>query len=969
MIDRTTWDRIAANPRRLVGNEVVLLDGDSTLRFVESGSVALFSVDIKDGAPAGPRRLLQRIGSGQAVLSVPTEHAEGLRFVIVPIQESVIREVPLDALWKDQSGNGRDHAELVDGWVDLVAGMLGPHAAPELPTRVSGGEVVLHDDQTLCPERARVLWCEVREGSVQGMAAKSLTFGPESGTFPLGAGMWVRADGEARLAMRLTDQVGEVESIEAGLTRLHAMALERLKVAEQEEMAQEVARLEERDRVQSEANERAMADLAAVLEPKAATAVKVADPLFAAMTAVGNEVGIEIRPPAKSEDPKGRVDPLDAIARASRIRIRRVTLSGEWWKRDCGPLLAQTADEERRPLALVRDKKLRYHVFDPVSGKRQRLTRRTAAGLAHEAVMLYRPLPDGKLKLTDLFKFSVGNRERDLAVVVLTGVAATLLGMITPQATAILMDQAIPDANEPFLLQIGAGLLAAAFGATVFQLSQGILLQRIGIGSEGDSQAALWDRLLRLRPSFFRKYSSGDLESRVMAVNEVGRELSGATLSSLFASFMAVLNLGLLYYYNSTLSILAVAIASLVFMFTVGMSYFIRRNLRVLLELDGKFFGLVIQLINGVGKLRVAGAEGRAYTHWVRKYAQMLKLRNQVARLSDVVYVFNVVLPAIGSMLLYYFAFEALLESRASGGAGMTLGVFLAFNAAFGTFLAGIASLSGTVVGFLDTITKGRRIQPILDEEPETDVSKADPGRLSGRLDVEDVEFSYRADGPKILDGVNLRAEPGEFIAVVGASGSGKSTLFRLLLGFETPGGGAVAFDGQDLTNLDIIAVRRQLGVVLQGGKLDVGSIFDNIACGNVITLDEAWAAAEDAGMADEIREMPMGMHTIVSVGGGNLSGGQRQRLLIARALAHRPRILLFDEATSALDNRTQAIVSESLERLRVTRIVIAHRLSTIRNADRIYVIDSGNVVQQGSFDELIGQEGLFARMMARQVA
>jgi ATP-binding cassette subfamily C protein len=780
--------------------------------------------------------------------------------------------------------------------------------------------------------------------------------------------MWVRADGNARVSTRATEDVDDVESIEAGLARLHAMALDRLRTVEQAEMEQELARLEERDRKQTEASDRAMADLAAVLEPKAAGEVTVANPLVAATTLVGGELGIEIRPPAKSEDPHGLVDPLEAIARASRIRVRRVTLSGEWWTRDCGPLLAYSADDERRPLALLRGKKLRYYIVDPVDGTRTRLTRRTSAGLAHEAVMLYRPLPDGKLKLSDIFKFSIGNRERDLAVVVLTGIAATLLGMITPQATAVLMDQAIPDANRTFLLEIGAGLLAAAFGATTFNLTQGILLQRIGIGSEGDSQAALWDRLLRLRPSFFRQYSSGDLESRVMAVNEVGRELSGATLTSLFASFMAVLNLGLLYYYSSSLSILAVAIASIVFLFTVGMSYFIRRNLRELLELDGTFFGLVVQLINGVGKLRVAGAESRAYTHWVRKYAQMLKLRNQVNRLSDYVYVFNVVLPAVGSMLLYYFAFELLLSSR-TGGAGISLGIFLAFNTAFGTFLAGIASLSGTVVGFLDTMTKGRRIQPILDEEPETDLSKADPGRLTGRLEVDEVEFAYRADGPKILDGVNLRAEPGEFIAVVGASGSGKSTLFRLLLGFETPDSGSVAFDGQELSNLDVLAVRRQLGVVLQGGKLDVGSIFENIACGNVITLDEAWAAAEDAGMAEEVREMPMGMHTIVSVGGGNLSGGQRQRLLIARALAHRPRILLFDEATSALDNRTQAIVSESLERLRVTRIVIAHRLSTIRHADRIYVLEGGRIVQTGTFDQLMREEGLFARMMARQVA
>jgi ABC-type bacteriocin/lantibiotic exporter with double-glycine peptidase domain len=284
-------------------------------------------------------------------------------------------------------------------------------------------------------------------------------------------------------------------------------------------------------------------------------------------------------------------------------------------------------------------------------------------------------------------------------------------------------------------------------------------------------------------------------------------------------------------------------------------------------------------------------------------------------------------------------------------------------------FLTGVTSLTGTAVDILDVLVKGRRLEPILEEEPEVSGIKADPGRLTGKLAVTDASFRYKDDGPDILRDVNLSAEPGEFVAVVGPSGSGKSTLLRLLLGFETPSTGVVSYDGQDLSEVDAVAVRRQLGVVLQDGKLEAGSIFENIACGRVTTLDDAWAAAKDAGMAEDIEQMPMGMHTIVSAGGGNLSGGQRQRLLITRSLVQRPKVLLFDEATSALDNRTQAIVSESLGRLNVTRVVIAHRLSTIRDADRIYVIQAGRVEQEGRFDDLMAEsDGLFARMMRRQL-
>jgi ABC-type bacteriocin/lantibiotic exporter with double-glycine peptidase domain len=303
------------------------------------------------------------------------------------------------------------------------------------------------------------------------------------------------------------------------------------------------------------------------------------------------------------------------------------------------------------------------------------------------------------------------------------------------------------------------------------------------------------------------------------------------------------------------------------------------------------------------------------------------------------------------------------------GGGGLTAGEFLAFHVAYGTFIGAIVSVSNTVTHVLSIAVLRERARPILEATPEVTDRGADPGKLEGRVELRNVVFKYRDDGPVILREVNFRAEPGEFIALVGPSGSGKSTLFRLLLGFDTPLSGSVHFDGQDLSGLDIHAVRRQLGVVLQNGRVNAGSVFENVATGTNVTLTDAWNAARAAGFAEDVEAMPTGMHTMVSEGGTNLSGGQRQRLLIARALVHAPRVLLLDEATSALDNRTQAVVSESLGRLLETRIVIAHRLSTIWNADRIYVIDGGRVVQVGTFAELAREVGLFSRLIARQVS
>jgi len=268
----------------------------------------------------------------------------------------------------------------------------------------------------------------------------------------------------------------------------------------------------------------------------------------------------------------------------------------------------------------------------------------------------------------------------------------------------------------------------------------------------------------------------------------------------------------------------------------------------------------------------------------------------------------------------------------------------------------------------MNTLVKSTRIKPILEAEPEVSKLKSDPGAFVGSITLSHVDFRYTASGPKILDDLSIHVSPGEFVALAGPSGGGKSTILRLLLGFEIPDSGTILFDGQDLAGLDVMAVRRQLGVVLQSGFVAAGSIFENIAGSALVTVDEAWEAAADAGFADDIKNMPMGMYTIVSEGGTNLSGGQRQRLLIARALVTRPRILLLDEATSALDNRTQAIVTESLRRRRVTRIVIAHRVSTIKDADQIYVLDEGRIVDRGTFDELADRKGLFASMIARQM-
>jgi ATP-binding cassette subfamily C protein len=447
-----------------------------------------------------------------------------------------------------------------------------------------------------------------------------------------------------------------------------------------------------------------------------------------------------------------------------------------------------------------------------------------------------------------------------------------------------------------------------------------------------------------------------------MGIDTIREVMMGNVTTSLLTAVFSVFSFALLFYYSRPLALVATGLVVLLILVTATLSYFQLRHQRVLLALQGKLESLLFGLISGISKLRVAGAEARAYALWAERFAEQRGRSVAAQRVANVQMVVNSVYMVLTSMALFAMVALSIREELA-------VSEFLAFNAAFGQFLGAALSIVNIFSSILILIPIYERLAPILEEPPEVDLGKAEVGELRGDIELSHVSFRYQKDGPLILDDVSIRARPGEFIALVGPSGSGKSTTLRLILGFEQPEAGSLYFDGQDLPSLDIASVRRQIGVVLQNGRPMVGDIFSNIVGSTNLGIDAAWEAARMAGLEEDIQAMPMGMHTIISEGATTFSGGQQQRLLIARAVVAKPRILLFDEATSALDNRTQEIVSRSLESLKATRIVVAHRLSTIRNADRIYVIEAGRVVEEGTFDQLAQADGTFARLVERQMA
>ncbi|MEU1282408.1 NHLP bacteriocin export ABC transporter permease/ATPase subunit [Streptomyces sp. NPDC005805] len=921
------------------------LEGPHVLWLVTGGFLDLFAVD---AAEEGHWHFLGRLAPGTLLLGP----VDGPRHTLLgrPSGECALRRVPLRELYPDPYGQDphtgrRQHsagahpdapAQLPSPWAELeyafalgIGRGLGVLFQAPLEGRPPGDTGMADDD---------VLWMPVDPGSVRLGAAYSAEAAAD---LLVEGAMWQRMVNQQHRLLTAVDQW-----------------IEQAERAHEDRAAAGVRAGED---VRARADEALIASIGRRGRGGRATAPAAGDDaVFAVCDAVARAAGITLTRPPREDGGDERVSPVERVAQISRVRTRPVRLTGPWWRTDSGPLVGHRA-ASGAPVALLW-RRGRYEAVNPATGSRARVGEENADDFEPRALMFYRPLPERPPSVLALARFGLRGTRADLRRLLLTGLVTVSLGALVPIATGRVLGEYVPNAETVLIVQTALAVMIAGIVSAAYMLTQNLTILRLEGRIESVLQPAVWDRLLRLPTRFFTERSTGELASAAMGISSMRRVMSGIGPVAVQSATVGLVNIALLLWYSVPLAFAALGMLLAVAVVFLVLGLWQVRWQRKLVELGNKLNNQAFQTLRGLPKLRVAAAESFAYAAWAGEFARSRELQQRVGRIKNLTTVLDAVYLPLCSLVMFM-----LLAGPARG--SMSAGEFLTFNAAVTMLLTSVTQLTGVLVSAVAVLPMFEQVRPILDESPEVRGAGSRPGTLTGAVEARKLVFRYTEDGPPVLDGVSLSVRPGEFVAIVGPSGCGKSTLLRLLIGFDRPESGSVLYDGQDLAALDRAAVRRQCGVVLQNAQPLNGSVMECICGAETFTQEEVWAAAEMAGLAEDIRRMPMGLHTMIA-NGGAVSGGQRQRLMIAQALVRRPRILYFDEATSALDNETQRTVIESTRRLSATRVVIAHRLTTVMDADRVIVMSEGRIVEEGRPADLLRDPGgRLYELVRRQLA
>ncbi len=648
---------------------------------------------------------------------------------------------------------------------------------------------------------------------------------------------------------------------------------------------------------------------------------------------------------------------LEYMLRPSNTMRRRVELTGEWWKDCTGCFLGSTKEGD---IVSILPGKWSGYTYRTPEGELIKINKVTAKNLNVDAFCFYNSFPLTSLKIKDLIKFMISNISRaDMVFILVTMLIMQILGMFIPAINNMIFNNLIPSGKDSLIIPIASLMLGATIGSVLIGITNGIVTNRFQSRLTLAVNSAIMIRLFSLPTSFFKNYTSGELASRMGYIASLCQMIVSAIMSTGLTAAFSFLYIFQLYSFAPTLVLPGMAVIVITIIYSVFITFYRQSINKKRLKASPKLQSLVYALFGGIEKIKVTGSEKRAFAKWAEEYAEVEKLTYSPPFMLKISSVISLIISSLGTIVIYYFAVRT----------GVSRGNYISFNVAFGAISSAMMSLSDVALQFASLGPILDMIRPVMKEKPESSEGRKIPTSLSGDIEISNITFKYSEDGPMILDNLSLSIKKGEYVAIVGKTGCGKSTLIRILLGFEKPNKGSVFYGGRDLSNLDLRSVRQKIGVVMQNGSLFPGDIFSNIIVTSPWkTMDDAWEAARIAGIEEDIKAMPMGMHTLISEGAGGISGGQKQRLMIARAVISKPQILIFDEATSALDNITQNHVANSIASFNSTRIVVAHRLSTIKNCDRIIVLDKGKIAEEGTYEQLMEKKGQFYDLAIRQV-
>ena len=941
---------IPSTDLQVTGRDLLPLTDPEKIYQLETGAVNLFYT--RRGERQNRRYFIMRVTAPMMIFGLNTQAAT---YQIIAIPEVATR---LHRLHRDDfSKKAPTSQQQIDQWVEHITESLLAKPCPKVFEMVQAGQTYELDENVVVRATNGVVWVQQQTGDVDFLDEPDLaTLEDELEFYPLTDETWVKTRTPSTFATLATADLLQRPDCWKVFDQYHRMILTYIGKHAQQMTERERQLLKAREDADQERMQEAYRYLSAPLKrspPEQLTQQN--EPLMQALAHIGALQDIHFKRPSQLDTDAPLDQQLNIIMEASRARMRKVALKGYWWQADTGPLLGTYQDQ---PVALVYQ---RWRYMMITDAGQTPVNDDILEDLGLFGYMFYPTLPPHPLRIRELLKFNLPILRQVAPMLIFMNILAALLGLLFPIMTGWILGTLLPRGETGIFLAIMIVLLFTTLVSNGFQLLSQQAILRAEAFLDLRTQAAIIDRVLEMPMKFYRRFGTGDLGQRVFAIARIRQQVSGVLLSTMFSVVFSVFSLAVLFFYSVPLAWLAIGMAAIYAGVLVWISRGLLAQERSIAQRNADVQNILLSFILAVNKFRVAGAESRALAYWARHFAQ-----ERTAIYNTRLYVNGLQIFTTAYTLLMTIVIYAVV-----GGVPGTLSVggFVAFSAALAQFIGAVDNLANNYKSLMSLVPLIERAQPIFETAPESDETRQDPGELAGALEVSLVSFRYSPDLPLALKEVSIQAKAGDFIALVGESGSGKSTLLRLLLGFDQPETGEIYYDRQDLSTLSVRRVRQQIGVVLQNGRLLDGSIFENIVGTSGLTTQDAEEAARMAGLWDDIKKMPMGIHTVINGNGATLSGGQRQRLLIARALVSKPRLIYFDEATSALDNRTQAIVSESLQQLDATRVVIAHRLSTIIQADHIYMLADGRVVQSGTYDQLMQKaDGPFYKLAERQL-